>query len=138
MSNKRYTSNQSLIHFRDERKGKAGILEFAVGKLDDIKEISREYGPVSSPFVMLYFKVKENDNHGLAKVVIPKNHEDVSTGLVGYINEVKDELVDYMKQQNPGCEVRGAVTVHGTRDQVILNMMRRYVRLEEIVRYKMP
>jgi hypothetical protein len=112
--------------------------EFAVGKLDQIKEAGRPYEPSNSPFVMLYFRAKGRDYHGLAKVAIPKSYQDFSTDLVRYINEVKDELVDQIKQQNPGCEIRGVIAVRGSSDKVVLNMMKKYVRAksEKIVKYE--
>lgn len=119
----------------DEIEGVRPRTEFAIGKPDHIEEAGREYKHAASPFVVLYFRDNANNNHGIARIVIPEDHKDVSTDLLHYINRVKTELVEYMKQQNPGCKIRGVVGVEGTNDDIIKNMFKRYVRLEEIVEY---
>ena len=85
---------------------------------------------------MFYLRDRENDNHGIVKVAVPRCHEDVSKGLLGYIDRVKTELVEYMKQQNPDCELSEMVSVHGSDDKVVLNMLKKYVKAEELVKYK--
>lgn len=120
----------------DEIEGIRPRTEFAVGRLDAIKEASKAYEPANSPFVMFYLRDRENDNHGIVKVAIPRYHEDVSKGLLDYMNEVRTGLLDYMKQQNPDCELREMVSVHGSDDNVVLNMLKKYVKAEELVKYK--
>ena len=120
----------------DEIEGVRPRTEFAVGRLDAIKEASKAYEPANSPFVMFYLRDKENDNHGIVKVAVPKYHEGIRKGLLDYINEVRTGLSDYMQQQNPGCEIREMVSVHGSDDNVVLNMLKKYVKAEEVVKYK--
>ncbi len=120
----------------DEIEGIRPRTEFAVGRLDAIKEASKAYEPANSPFVMFYLRDRENDNHGIVKVAIPRCHEGIRKGLLDYINEVRTGLSDYMQQQNPGCELREMVSVHGSDDNVVLNMLKKYVKAEELVKYK--
>jgi hypothetical protein len=145
----RYNSNQTpkTFYICLEETGARPRTEIGAGKLDRIIELSKEYEPANkrrkrnvsywkSPFVILYFKDKENDYHASARVAIPNYHEDVSRALLDYIDEVKTGLVNHMKQQNPGCTIRGAVALRGSNDNVILNMMKKFVNLEEVVKYE--
>jgi len=120
----------------DEVEGVRPKTDFAIGSLDEIKEASKSYEPAVSPFVMMHLRDKEKNYRAIAKVSIPESHKDISSTLLDYIIEVKGELNKYMSNRNPDYEAKGSITVHGTDDNAVLEMVKNYARPEELIDYE--
>ena len=137
--------NSAHIHL-EGIEGVRPRTEFAVGSLEQIQGVGKQYEPANkreskqdywdSPFVFLFFKNKGQDYQGYAKVAIPADHKDVDRNLLEYIDGVKTELVSNLKQHDPECVIGGRISVRGSEDSVILNMIKRYGHLDENVRYE--
>ena len=133
----RFNSPARTVYFcLDEIEGVRPRIEFGAGSLDKIKEIGSEYekSQAGVPFVLLYFCTDNNKRFGFAKIYI-KDHDEL-IGCLDYASNIKQGLIDYMKEQNPGKDLRGGISIHGSDDNVMLDMLKRYVTAEEIVSYK--
>jgi hypothetical protein len=130
--------SQAVHYSIDEVVGVRPKTEIGFGDKNKLYSIAREYEEKNnsgSPFIMLLFF--EGNDLGFSKIYFSEYHEDINNkSFIKYVNGVKETLLDYMKQRNPSKTIKGAVSVHGSDDNIILGMLRKYVRAEELIKYK--
>jgi len=107
--------------------------EIGIGNRYEIKELGKKYDDDNFKFIMLLFSDKTNKNYcGVARVYFSGNCEDMTKAFKDYVNRVKCALLNCMREQNPNGDLEGMLSIHGSADKAVLDILKKRIKAEEI------